>query len=121
MARVLAVDDSRTMRQLVSFALSDVGHEVHEAENYDAAVALATLHQFDIVISDLNMPGKNGIELVKTLRAMPRTRFVPILLLTTESQTKLRDEAKLAGATGWLVKPFQPDQLVAVIGRVLRV
>ena len=121
MARILAVDDSQTMRQLVSFALSEVGHEVHDAEGYDAAVALANLHHFDIVISDLNMPGKNGIELVKTLRTLPHTRFVPILMLTTESQTKLRDAAKLAGATGWLVKPFQPVQLVDVVSKVLRI
>lgn len=120
MATVLSVDDSRTMRQLVSFALTDAGHFVHEAEDFDSAIVLATAQRFDLVISDINMPGKNGIELVRALRDLPNTRFTPILLLTTESQSALRDEGKRAGATGWIVKPFEPDQLLETIEKILR-
>jgi two-component system chemotaxis response regulator CheY len=120
MASLLTVDDSRTMRQMISFALSDAGHVVHEAQDYDNAMAMASAHKYDLVIADINMPGKNGIELVKALRDLPNTRFTPILMLTTESQTALRDAAKQAGASGWIVKPFQPDQLLGAIDRVLR-
>jgi len=120
MASLLAVDDSRTMRQMISFALSDAGHLVQEAENYDSAMALASAHKYDLVIADINMPGKNGIELVKALRDLPNTRFTPILMLTTESQTALREAAKKAGASGWIVKPFQPAELLGAIDKVLR-
>lgn len=120
MAKILAVDDSRTMRQMVNFALTDAGHEVHEADGYDAAVAQATATRYDLIISDINMPGKNGLELVRALRTMPNSKFTPILMLTTESQQVLREEGKQAGASGWIVKPFQPEELVDIIVKVLR-
>ncbi len=119
MAKVIIVDDSRTMRQMIALALSDAGHTVHEAENFDGAVALAGKQPCDLVISDVNMPGKSGIELVKALRASANTKFTPILMLTTESQSALRDLAKKAGASGWIVKPFQPVELLATIEKVL--
>ncbi len=120
MSKILTVDDSRTMRQMVAFTLSDAGHEVDEAESFDAACAMAGQNHYDLVISDINMPGKNGIELVKALRTLPNTRFTPILMLTTESQSALRDEGKRAGATGWIVKPFEPAKLLEIIDRVLQ-
>jgi two-component system, chemotaxis family, chemotaxis protein CheY len=119
MARILTVDDSRTMRQLIVFTLTDAGHEVEEADGFDAACRMAAEGRYDLVISDINMPGKNGIELVKALRTKTETRFTPILMLTTESQSALRDSGKAAGASGWIVKPFQPTQLVAMIDKVL--
>lgn len=120
MAKILAVDDSRTMRQMVNFALTDAGHEVHEADGYDTAVAQVTATRYDLIISDINMPGKNGLELVRALRTMPNSKFAPILMLTTESQQVLREEGKQAGASGWIVKPFQPEELVDIIAKVLR-
>ena len=108
------------MRQMVAFTLTDAGHEVDEAEDFDAACLMAGQNRYDLVISDINMPGKNGIELVKALRTMPNTKFTPILMLTTESQSALRDEGKRAGASGWIVKPFQPEQFLEIIGKVLR-
>ena len=120
MAKILTVDDSRTMRQMVAFTLTDAGHNVDEAENTDAACVMVEKTRYDLVISDINMPGRNGIELVKALRMLPNSKFTPILMLTTESQAALRDEGKHAGATGWIVKPFQPEELLEIIGKVLR-
>ena len=120
MAKILAVDDSRTMRQMVNFALTDAGHEVHEADGYDTAVAQVIANRYDLIISDINMPGKNGLELVRALRTMPNNKFTPILMLTTESQQVLREEGRQAGASGWIVKPFQPEELVDIIAKVLR-
>jgi two-component system chemotaxis response regulator CheY len=119
MAVILAVDDSTTMRQMVSFTLSSAGHDVVEASNVDEALALAQTKKFDLIISDVNMPGKNGIELVRAVRALPDFRFTPILMLTTESQPELKQAGKVAGATGWIVKPFNPDTLLSVLKKVL--
>jgi two-component system chemotaxis response regulator CheY len=119
MANILAVDDAATMRQVVNFALTDAGHTVVEAANVDEALAQAAKGKFDLVIADYNMPGKNGLELVKSLRAMPDFRFVPILMLTTEQGDKLKAAGKAAGLTGWIVKPFDPSVLQDVIKKVL--
>jgi two-component system chemotaxis response regulator CheY len=117
---IMTVDDSPSIRQMVGFTLRQAGHQVAEAG--DGREALLKLQQqpADLVVTDLNMPHMNGIELIRQLRALPQYKFVPILLLTTESQPEKKLEGKAAGATGWIVKPFTPEQLVAVVNKVLR-
>ncbi len=119
MASILAVDDSASMRQMVSFALKSAGHEVIEAEDGQKALDLAKSKAVNLVITDVNMPRMDGITLIRELRALPSYKFTPILLLTTESAPEKKQQGKEAGATGWLVKPFNPDQLLATINKVL--
>ena len=120
MAKILAVDDSASMRQMVSFTLKSAGHDVTEAGDGREALNAAKSHgEFDLVISDINMPNMDGISLIKELRSLPSFKFTPILMLTTESSAEKKSEGKAAGATGWIVKPFNPDQLLATIGKVL--
>lgn len=120
MAKILAVDDSASMRQMVSFTLKGAGHEVLEASDGDEALKVAQgASGVDLVISDINMPNMDGITLIKHLRALPDYKFIPILMLTTESSSDKKVEGKSAGATGWIVKPFNPEQLLATIGKVL--
>ena len=119
MAKILAVDDSVSMRGMVAFTLRGAGHEVAEAENGQLALDLAKAGAFDLVLADVNMPVMDGLTMVRALRAMPAYKGVPILMLTTESHTEKKMEGKAAGATGWLVKPFDPDQLLATVKRVL--
>lgn len=117
---ILTVDDSASIRQMVAFTLRDAGHTLVEAVDGRDALAKFGLQPVDLVLTDLNMPNMNGIELIRQIRAVPAGRFVPILLLTTESEPAKKVEARAAGATGWIVKPFTPDQLIAVIAKVLR-
>lgn len=119
MALILAVDDSTTMRQMVNFTLSSAGHKVLEAENGDEALKLVKSNKFDLIISDVNMPGMNGIELVRTLRSMPECKFTPVLMLTTVGGVDIKQQGKAAGATGWIVKPFNPEVLLATLKKVL--
>lgn len=119
MAKILAVDDSASMRQMVSFTLKSAGHDVQEAEDGVDALNKAKAGSFDLVISDINMPNMDGISLIRELRGLPNFKFTPILMLTTESSSDKKSEGKAAGATGWIVKPFNPDQLLATIGKVL--
>ena len=119
MAKILAVDDSASMRGMVAFTLRGAGHEVTEAENGQLALDAAGGSAFDLVLADVNMPVMDGISMVRALRAKPEYQGVPILMLTTESHTEKKMEGKAAGATGWLVKPFDPDQLLATVKRVL--
>jgi len=119
MAKILAVDDSASMRGMVAFTLRGAGHEVAEAENGQLALDVASASTFDLVLADVNMPVMDGISMVRALRARPEYQGVPILMLTTESHTEKKMEGKAAGATGWLVKPFDPDQLLATVKRVL--
>lgn len=119
MATIMAVDDTATMRQMISFTLNSVGHEVVEASDGQEALQIAKTKKFDLVIADVNMPNMDGITLVKSLRSLPDYRFTPILILTTEFQDAKRQEGKNAGATGWIVKPFNPEQLINVISKVL--
>ena len=119
---VLIVDDSTSMRQMVGFTLRGAGFTVIEGSNGQEALdnlAKAPGGKVDIIITDLNMPVMDGLTLIRQARALPSTRFVPILMLTTESQESRKAEGKAAGATGWIVKPFQPDQLLKVIEKVL--
>ncbi len=117
--RILAVDDSASMRQMVTFTLKGAGYEVEEAADGQQALNKAKSGKFNIVISDVNMPVMDGITLIKSLRALPDYKFIPILMLTTESTTDKKQEGKSAGATGWIVKPFNPDQLLATIKKVI--
>ncbi len=118
--RILAVDDSATMRQLVKVTLARAGFEVIEAEDGSIGLQTAMSEAFDIVLSDINMPLMTGIELVMHLRKLPQYKFTPIVLVTTESRPERKAEAKAAGASGWIVKPFNPEQLVAVVAKFLR-
>lgn len=119
MANILAVDDSASMRQMVSFTLKGAGHTVVEAVDGVDALTKAKDAKFDLVISDVNMPNMDGITLIRELRALPNFKFTPMLMLTTESTTERKQEGKAAGATGWIVKPFNPDQLLATANKVL--
>ena len=120
MAKILAVDDSASMRQMVAFTLKNAGHEVLEAADGREALEIARKTPVNLVLSDVNMPNMDGIQLIRELRALPNYRFTPILMLTTESAASRKQEGKAAGATGWIVKPFDPDQLLATVDRVLR-
>jgi two-component system chemotaxis response regulator CheY len=115
---ILTVDDSISVRQVVVFALRDAGYNPIEAR--DGREALLKLSaDVRLVITDLNMPQMDGLDLIRHIRAGSANKYVPILVLTTESQQTKKQEAKFAGATGWIVKPFRPEQLVAVVQRVL--
>lgn len=120
MKKILAVDDSASMRQMVSFTLKTAGFDVTEAKDGSEALTIAKQHDFDAVISDVNMPIMDGITLIRELRTLPSYKFTPLLMLTTESGLDKKVEGKAAGATGWIVKPFNPEQLLAVIKKVIR-
>jgi two-component system, chemotaxis family, chemotaxis protein CheY len=120
MKKILAVDDSASMRQMVTFTLKNAGFDVTEAKDGQEALDIAKTRQYDVIISDVNMPVMDGITLIKNLRQLPQFKFTPILMLTTESGSEKKMEGKAAGATGWIVKPFNPDQLLAVINKVAR-
>ena len=117
--KILSVDDSASIRQLVSFTLIREGYEVVEAVDGKDALDKVKSWPVDMVITDLNMPNMDGIELIKALRSEPAFKFTPIVMLTTECVMTKKDAGKQAGATGWIVKPFKPEQLVAVVKRLL--
>ena len=119
MAKILAVDDSASMRQMVTFTLKGAGHDVVEAVDGVDALSKAKGQKIDLVISDVNMPNMDGITLIKELRAIASFKFIPMLMLTTESTSEKKADGKAAGATGWIVKPFNPDQLLATVNKVL--
>ncbi len=119
MARILAVDDSAAMRQMVGITLTGAGHQVEQAVDGVQALQIAERQKFDLVITDVNMPNMDGITLVRELRARAGYRFVPLLVLTTEATVERKQQGKAAGATGWLVKPFNPDRLLATVSKVL--
>lgn len=120
MTRILAVDDSPSMRDMVRIALLGAGFQVTQAADGAEALEIARKDTFDLVLSDVNMPRMDGISLIRALRAEANYKHTPILMLTTESSADRKREGKDAGATGWIVKPFDPDQLVATMQRVLR-
>lgn len=117
---IMTVDDAVTMRKLIVFTLKGAGHTVLEAEDGVAALTALTTKNVDLIISDVNMPNMNGIELTRKLRQLPNHKQTPILIVTTESDPTVKSQAKAAGATGWIVKPFRPEQLVEVVSRVFR-
>jgi len=119
MASILAVDDSASMRQMVSFTLKGAGYDVIEAADGVEALNIARGKGVNLVITDVNMPKMDGISLIKQLRMLPSYRFTPLLMLTTESSPEKKQQGKAAGATGWIVKPFNPDQLLNTVKKVL--
>jgi len=120
MKTVMTVDDSASMRQMVRVVLRGGGYEVIEAADGKEALAKLQGRELHLILSDINMPNMDGLELTRQLRAMPQYKFVPIVLLTTESHPEKKQEGKAAGATAWIVKPFSPDQLLAVVKKVVR-
>jgi two-component system chemotaxis response regulator CheY len=119
MKTILTVDDSPSVRQMVKLTLSGAGYAVVEAGNGAEGLTKAQSSQLDMIVTDLNMPVMNGLGLIRELRKLPAYRGVPIVFLTTESDADVKKEAKAAGATGWITKPFQQDQLVALVRKVL--
>lgn len=116
--RVLAVDDSKTMRDMVAFTLKGAGYDVLTANDGKHALDVLGKDKVNLVITDVNMPNMDGITLVKTLRGDPSHRSTPILVLTTESDGGKKNEGRAAGATGWIVKPFEPEKLLQVVKKV---
>ncbi|MCU0703343.1 MAG: response regulator [Fimbriiglobus sp.] len=116
---VLVVDDSPTLRRMLTDTLHEAGYEVVQAINGADALERANGRAFHLVITDFNMPVMNGPALITRLRATAAFKFTPILVLTTESSTERKGEGKAAGATGWMVKPFDPDRLVQVVRRLV--
>jgi two-component system chemotaxis response regulator CheY len=117
--RILIVDDSASMRQMINFTLSAAGYDVSEAEDGMDALKKMNGEPVHMIIADINMPNMDGIELTRKIRTHADYKFIPIIILTTESQSSLKQEGKSAGATGWIVKPFSPEQLISVVKKVL--
>lgn len=116
---IMTADDSASVRQMVGFTLKDAGYDVVEAKDGQDALNKLTGSGVNMLITDLNMPNMDGIELIKQVRSQQQFKFIPIIMLTTESQAEMKQKGKAAGATGWIVKPFKPEQLVAVVKKVL--
>lgn len=117
---ILSVDDSASIRQMVTFTLKGAGYNVLEAVDGEDGLKKLGSAEVNMVITDLNMPKLDGIGFIKKIRANPKTKFIPVVMLTTESQAEKKQAGKAAGATGWIVKPFKPDQLLGVVKKVLR-
>jgi two-component system chemotaxis response regulator CheY len=120
MHSILAVDDSPSMRKMVNFTLTGAGYHVVEAVDGQDALEKADAHDIALVLADQNMPRLDGIGLTRRLREHPRFKTTPILILTTESSDQMKQAGRAAGATGWLVKPFDPNRLIEVIQKVIR-
>jgi len=120
MQTILAVDDSASMRQMVNFTLRSAGYDVVEAVDGQDAYDKANSREFNLVLTDQNMPRMDGISLTRKLRENPKFKSTPILILTTESSDQMKQAGRGAGATGWLVKPFDPAKLIEVIKKVIR-
>lgn len=120
MAAILVVDDSTSLRNMVVFTLKEAGHEVIEASDGVQGLEAAQKQAFDLVLTDVNMPEMDGITLCGELRKLEELKFTPILMLTTEGSSEMKLKGKAAGATGWLVKPFNPEKLLSTIKRVVR-
>jgi two-component system, chemotaxis family, chemotaxis protein CheY len=116
---IMVVDDSASVRQMVSFTIKNCGYNTIEAsDGADALVKMNGSSSVSMIITDLNMPNLDGIGLIRKVRVNPSYKFIPIIMLTTESQEARKTEGKQAGATGWIIKPFKPEQLVAVVKKV---
>jgi two-component system chemotaxis response regulator CheY len=116
---ILAVDDSASIRQMVTFTLKSAGYDVTEAVDGQDGLNKAKAKTVDLILTDQNMPNMDGLTLIKSLRATPQYKAVPILMLTTESSDAMKAQGKAAGATGWLVKPFDPQKLLEVVKKVV--
>ena len=117
--KILSVDDSASIRQMVQLTLQGAGYSVIQANDGADGLAKAKATQVDMIVTDLNMPIMNGLSLIIELRKLPAYRGVPIVFLTTESDPEMKKKAKEAGATGWITKPFQQEQLVGIVKKVL--
>ena len=120
MRRILTVDDSSSVLQMVSFTLRKAGYEVVEALDGKDGLGKASNGKFDLIITDLNMPNMDGIQMIAAVRNLAGYSFVPILMLTTESQAEKKNAGRKAGATGWIVKPFNADQLIAAVQKLVK-
>ena len=120
MKTIMTVDDSASLRQMVSVVLRGGGYQVIEAVDGMDALSKLKGQELHLFLTDINMPKMDGLEFTRKLRAMPQYKFVPIVLLTTESHAEKKQQGKAAGATAWIVKPFNPDQLLAVVKKVMR-
>ncbi|MGF9693921.1 response regulator [Rhizobium sp. 0TCS1.26] len=118
-ASILTVDDSASIRLTTRVALSNAGYTVTEAVDGVDGIAKLQGAQFDLIVTDLNMPNMDGLTMIRELRKIPSCMGVPVIFLTTESDQELKQEAKSAGATGWLTKPFDPESLVKIVRKVL--
>lgn len=118
MTKVLAVDDSRTLREMLSDCLTRAGHEVHTARDGAEALAALRRHRPDIVLTDLNMPVMNGLDFIRAARADEAGRGVPVLLLTTETAEEMQSQARIIGATGWLNKPFDERHILGLVDQL---
>jgi two-component system chemotaxis response regulator CheY len=116
---VLVVDDSTSMRQMVAFTMKEAGFAVLEGGDGEEALKRLEGQKVELIITDLNMPKMDGLTLIRQVRSRPAYKFTPILMLTTESQDARKQEGKAAGATGWIVKPFNPQQLLQVVAKVV--
>ncbi len=119
MKTILVVDDSRSLRQMVTFCLTNAGYQVREAADGVEALEITQGQQFDLVLTDQNMPRMDGLTFIENLRAQPAYQKIPILILTTESSDEMKAKGRAAKATGWLVKPFDPEKLIAVVKKVI--
>ncbi|GAA0529287.1 two-component system chemotaxis response regulator CheY [Rhizomicrobium palustre] len=119
MSAILIVDDSASIRQTVKISLSGLGHVVTEAKDGSEGLSKAKTARFDLVITDLNMPVMDGLSMIKAMRTLPTYAGVPIVFLTTESDAGIKSQAKSAGATGWITKPFDAEQLCRIATKVL--
>ena len=116
---ILAVDDSTSIRQMVAFTLKSAGYAVIEAADGQEGLDKAGANVIDLILTDQNMPRMDGLALIKALRALPQFASTPILMLTTESSDDMKNQGRAAGATGWLVKPFDPHKLLEVVKKVI--
>ena len=117
--KILTVDDSISMRQMISFTLRENGYEVVEAVDGQDAISKAQNQSFDLIFTDQNMPNVDGLTLIQLLRVLPEHEKTPILMLTTEASDDMKKMGRAAGATGWLVKPFDPQKLLDIVKKVL--
>jgi len=120
MKKILVVDDAITMRQLVAATLKSAGYEVVDArDGVDALKKLETEGRFNLIVSDVNMPNMDGITFLKEVKANMKHKFTPVIMLTTESQASIKEEGRKAGAKAWIVKPFKPNDLLAVVKKII--
>lgn len=117
--KILAVDDSGSLRQMVAFSLKSAGYQVVEAVDGQDGLEKAKRGKFDLVLTDQNMPKMDGLSLIRSLRGLTSYQKVPILVLTTEASTEMKEKGRAAGANGWLVKPFDPQRLIEVVKKVV--
>ena len=117
--KILTVDDSASIRQMVSFTLKSAGYDMTEAVDGQAGLTAAQSARFDLILTDQNMPNMDGLSLIRALRQQPAYSSTPILMLTTESTEQMKTMGRAAGATGWLVKPFDPQKLLDVVKRLV--